>query len=117
MGKKMIGWYQRIKVADASSGENPGINGFEGTGDDPKIDRQVDMMNVPYSVPAPFQVGDQVRERKGGIGSEPSSRGKVSDVANNRMRVEWFSGKRKGTTSSFSLLDAAKLSLTLEKIR
>jgi len=113
---KMSSWWHTIKLSDASSDQGP--EGYQGSEDgEPKIERIQEEKFVSYSVPSPFQKGDEIRERRGSIGDSNANRGRVIDIFDNRMKVEWTSGKRKGKVSSFSLLDAAKLYLTLEKIR
>ena len=109
-------WYNRIKVADASSDQGP--EGFQGseTGTD-TLQREQGQNRIDYSVEAPFSPGDEVRERKPGIGENQASRGRVVGIGDNKMLVEWLDGPRKDKVSSFNLLDAAQLALTLEKVR
>jgi len=112
---KTSGWYVKIKTADASSGQGP--DGYGGDTDFlPKQERDEDFSMVEYSVPAPFDVGDIVRERRGGIGDEPMAQGEVVDNDDHWLVIEWKTGKRKGKKSRFNMLDAARLALTIERI-
>ena len=110
------GWYSQVKKADASVGQGP--EGYQGSDGVPALDRERTIQYLDYSVKPPFDVGDEVRERRGGIGEQVEpSRGRVVHVGGNHMKVEWEHGKRKGKTTDFSLMDAARLSMTLEKVR
>lgn len=113
--KKSCNWYKLTKLADASSGAGP--DDFGGDGGQPQMEEKKEINYVDYSVRAPFQAGDKVQERQRGWSNTANSVGIVKEIKDNRMTVEWISGKRKDTRTSFSLLDASRLSLKLEKIR
>jgi hypothetical protein len=111
--KKSNNWYQTIKTADASSPENPdGGDGYEGS--TPR-EQQDDIQFVQYSALSPLQKGDKVRLRTQAWSFDPPV-GRVIDVANNIVTVEWETGKYKGKKTKHSLTDTVELSATLEKI-
>jgi tRNA nucleotidyltransferase/poly(A) polymerase len=111
--KKSNNWYQTIKIADASSPENPdGGDGYEGS--TPR-EQQDDIQFVQYSALSPLQKGDKVRLRTQAWSFDPPA-GRVVNVANNIVTVEWETGKYKGRKTKHNLTDTVELSATLEKI-
>jgi hypothetical protein len=103
-----------LKKADASSGTGPeGYDGYEqGSG---FADRQNEQMFTADGAVSPFQAGDKVRLRAGGL-TYNAPVGRVVRIHNNQVEVKWETGRHEGKIVKFDLTDTVRLSLTLEKI-
>ncbi len=108
-------WYQRIKVADASSSEDPGSGAtfYEGK---PAIEDTDEISFGPHPAVVPFQKGDKVKLRYGGMGFSQTI-GRVESVTGDGVIIVWETGKIKGKQSTFALTDTTSLFSTLEKVQ
>ena len=106
--KQSSNWFKQIKKADASS--VPTDIGL------PEVLEKDDNISFRQDgAISPFQRGDRVRLRKGGWGSTQVE-GYVKDIGENSMLVIIETGKHAGNEVTVDLLDAARLSMTWEKI-
>lgn len=107
---KSNNWYKNIKLADASSGADP--SGFDGYEEKSPAERaSEDIVRVNYDgVPMPFQEGDEVVLRFGGLG-QGRMRGIVRAIGENGdYLIEWQTGDYKGKIERVSI-DQAQIKL------
>jgi len=104
--------YNSMKVADASSSEDPGTVYLEG---EPVAEKDYGIVKGPSLMPMSFDIGSKVRLRNTGIGFNQIY-GLVKSVSPSDVVIEWENGKLKGRTSTFNASDMIKLYATLEKI-
>ena len=107
------GWYRQTKKADASSSEDTGTVYLEG---EPREQQFDEISFGPHPAYAPFNKGDKVRLRAGGI-PFGQTEGRVTEAGPDQLTVEWETGRYKGKISQFDIYDTVRLHSTLEKVQ
>jgi tRNA nucleotidyltransferase/poly(A) polymerase len=78
------------------------------------VEKEREIKRTQDGAVSPFQVGDKVRLRSSGLAFKQIE-GRVIEVRNNTMVVEFINGKHKGETVRVNLTDARNLALTWGK--